>query len=69
MFATKCVMEELVTYEEITDHPDWRTTMHQKHDSIIKNHTWDSQDLLKGKMPMTNKWVFKTKLVDGTVKN
>jgi hypothetical protein len=42
MFATKCVMEESVTYEEITNHLDWRTTMHQEHDSIIKNSMWDS---------------------------
>jgi len=70
MFATKCVMEEPMTYEEITNHPDWKTTMHQEHDSIIKNHTWDSHDLLKGKMLITNKWVFKTKLVvDGTIKS
>jgi hypothetical protein len=51
------------TSEEITNYPNWRTTMHQKHDLIINNHMWDSQDLLKGKMPITNKWVFKTKLV------
>jgi hypothetical protein len=70
MFATKCVIEEPMTYEEVTNHPDWKTTMHQKHDSIIKNHMWDSRDLLKGKMPITNKWVFKTKLVvDGTIKS
>ncbi len=26
-FATKCVMEKLVTYEEVTNHLDWRTTI------------------------------------------
>jgi hypothetical protein len=41
MFATKCVMEEPVTYEKVTNHLDWKTTMHQEHDSIIKNYMWD----------------------------
>lgn len=37
--------------------------MQQKYDLIMKNQTWKLQDLLACKRKITNKWVFKTKLI------
>jgi len=35
-------------------------------ESIQKNGTWQLVDLLEGKKPITNKWIYKIKLgVDG----
>jgi len=31
--------------------------MQQEYDSIIKNDTWELQELLEGKKHITNKWV------------
>jgi hypothetical protein len=35
--------------------------MKQEYESIMKNDTWTFVNLLLGKVPITTKWVYKTK--------
>lgn len=44
-----------------------QVAMKQQYGLIIKNGTWEFKDLSLGKNIVTNKWVFKKKLVDGNI--
>ena len=39
--------------------------MQDEMDSLHENHTYELTELLKGKMALWNKWVYKLKLKDG----
>jgi len=48
------------------DAKKWEITMQEEYDSLIVNNTWSLVPLLKGKKPISCKWVFKIKHgVDG----
>ncbi len=51
-----------MTHAKITSCPLWKTTISREHDSIVNNHIWCLQDISQGKMTITNKLVFRTKV-------
>jgi len=49
------------SYEETTQHLGWKEAMKQEYESIMKNDTWTLVNLSSRKVPITMKWVYKTK--------
>jgi hypothetical protein len=37
------------TFENVSFHPNWDTTMHEEYISLMKNDTWDLVPLPKGR--------------------
>lgn len=56
-------MDDPQSFLKISIHPRWRAPMTQVYDSIIKNNTRELVNLPPRKNVLSNKWVFKTKLV------
>lgn len=57
-----------ISVEEALEREEWKNAMKDELQSIKKNHTWESCDLPKGKIPIGLKWIFKTKfLADGSI--
>jgi hypothetical protein len=55
-------------FEEAKGRPEWEKAMPVKHESLIKNQTWDLIALPSGKKPIDCKWVYKVKYkADGTL--
>jgi hypothetical protein len=59
IFMTELTFEP--TSYKATQHPRWEETMKQKYESIMKNETWTLMNLSSRKVPITMKWVYKTK--------
>lgn len=54
--------------EEAKKHPGWTRAMDEELEIIQKNKTWELVVPPPGKIPVTSKWVFRTKLrADGKV--
>lgn len=54
-----------MTYEQAISSPNvtiWKKAMKSEIDSLNLNETWELVDLPKGKKPISNKWIFKTKV-------
>jgi hypothetical protein len=69
--VTIAFLEELQTVEEALNGKDankWEIAMQEEYDSLVVNNTWSLVPLLKGRKPISCKWVFKIKHgVDGEV--
>ena len=59
---------EPTNYKEASQFDEWRATMNEEFESIIKNHTWDLVELPEGKIPIGCKWLYKPKFnADGSI--
>jgi len=57
-----CESEDPPSFEEACTNPKWRDAMYTEIKAIEKNNTWELVDLPQGIMPISVKWIFKTKL-------
>jgi hypothetical protein len=48
-------------FEEAKGRSEWEKAMAAKHESLIKNHTWDLTSLSPGKKLIPCKWMYKVK--------
>ncbi|XP_013624514.1 PREDICTED: uncharacterized mitochondrial protein AtMg00820-like [Brassica oleracea var. oleracea] len=56
------------TYEEEMKDKEWRDSVADEADAMIKNGTWYESELPKGKKAVSCKWIFTIKyLPDGTI--
>ena len=56
------------SYEEAMLHEDWKESVGDEANAMIKNDTWFESELPKGKKAVTSKWIFTIKyLPDGTI--
>ncbi|KAG7533197.1 Integrase catalytic core [Arabidopsis thaliana x Arabidopsis arenosa] len=49
------------SYEEAIQHQVWRDAIEAERQAMIINHTWDEEDLPRGRKAVTSKWVFTIK--------
>jgi hypothetical protein len=55
-------------FKEAKGRPEWEKAMEVKHESLMKNQTWDLTALPSRKKPIGCKWVYKVKYkADGTL--
>ena len=70
-FSTIDIPDEPESFEEAMRSPQreqWKHAMNKEFDSLMKNGTWEYQELPKERKTVKNKWVYKVKLVaDGSV--
>lgn len=52
---------EPMNYNEANQCNEWRSTMKEEYESIIKHEIWELVELPKGKEPIGCKWLFKPK--------
>ena len=56
------------SYKEANECSEWKTTMEQEYESIIRNKTWDMVEIPKWKQTIGCKWLYKPKInADGTI--
>ena len=56
------------SYKEANECSEWKTTMEQEYESIIRNNTWELVELPRGKQTISFKWLYKAKInADGTI--
>jgi len=56
------------SYEEAMQYEDWKESVSDEANAMIKNDTWFESELPKGKKAVTSKWIFTIKyLPDGTI--
>ena len=56
------------SYKEANECSEWKTTMEQEYESIIRNNTWELLELPRGKQTISCKWLYKSKIIaDGTI--
>lgn len=71
LIVEQAEQDEPSTYKEAIESPEsvfWIRSMNDEYNSLIKNETWVLDDLLPGKKPIRNKWVYKKKLkADGSL--
>ncbi len=59
---------EPYSYKEANESSEWKTTMKQEYDSIIRNNTWELVELPRGKQTIGCKWLYKLKInANGTI--
>ena len=59
---------ESSSYKEANECSEWKTTMEQEYDSIIKNNTWELVEIPRGKQTIGCKWLYKPGInVDRTI--
>jgi hypothetical protein len=59
---------EPMSFNEANEHQDWRETMAEEYDSIMKKKTWELTELPKDKNPIGCKWIYKPKFkADGSI--
>jgi hypothetical protein len=51
----------LQTYEEAKESEEWINAVADETGAMIRNHTWDEEDLPPGKRAVSSKWVFTIK--------
>jgi len=55
------IIEEPISFKEVSSQKDWRTAIESKVQSIFKNTIWDIIDRLDNKTLITAKWIFRAK--------
>jgi hypothetical protein len=56
------------TFAQAVDHQVWREAMVEEYDSIVRNDVWDVVSRPVGKLVVTSRWLYKTKIAaDGSV--
>jgi hypothetical protein len=59
---------EPTCYEEVAEKKEWKDSMIEKYESIIKNGFWDVVTRPKEKTMVSSKWIYKTKhLADSSI--
>lgn len=59
---------EPCSYKEASQYSEWRATMEEEYESILKNKTWDLVELPECKQPIGYKWIYKPKFKeDGSI--
>jgi hypothetical protein len=67
-YMTNLLDEEPTTFEEAVQKGQWKESMKEEHQSIIKNEVWEIVPRHKEKYVVTSKWVYKIKhAADGSV--
>eukprot|EP00253_Pinus_taeda_P032961 PITA_32961 len=57
-----------LSYKEENESSEWKTTMEQEYNSIIRNNTWELVELPRGKQVIGCKWLYKLEInADGTI--
>jgi len=54
-------VEKHLNFEKSKDHKEWINAMQEEYDSIVKNDTWELNELSENKVPIGSKWVYKSK--------
>jgi hypothetical protein len=52
---------EPVNYDQAKEHEEWRNTVNDEYDSLMKNQTWELVELPENKVPIGSKWLYKSK--------
>jgi hypothetical protein len=60
-YMTKLLDEEPTTFEEAVQKGQWKESMAEKHQSIMKNEVWKIVPRPKEKLVVTSNWVYKIK--------
>jgi hypothetical protein len=58
---TKLLDEEPTTFEEAVKREQWKESMAEEHQSIMRNEVWEIVPIPKEKSVVTSKWVYKIK--------
>jgi hypothetical protein len=59
---------EPMSFDEASEHDEWRNAMEEEYESIMKNNTWELTELSKHKKPIGCKWIYKPKFKsDGSI--
>jgi hypothetical protein len=58
---TKILEEEPTTFKEAVKKGQWKESMAEEHQSIMKNEVWEILPRPKEKSVVTSKWVYKIK--------
>ena len=59
---------EPMSFNEANEHEEWRKEMEKEYESIMKNETWELNELLKDKKPIGCKCIYKPKFKeDGSI--
>jgi hypothetical protein len=67
-YMTKLLDEEPTTFEEAAKKEQWKESMVEEHQSIMRNEVWEIVPRPKEKSVVTSKWVYKIKhAADGSV--
>jgi hypothetical protein len=65
---TSLVNTEPSTFEEAVKKKEWKETLMEEYQSIMKNDVWEIVPRPEGKLIVTSKWVYKIKhAVDGSI--
>jgi hypothetical protein len=59
----KIIDAEPSTFEEATKHQEWKDSMVEEYQSIMKNDVWEVVLRPEGKSVVTSKWIYKIKHV------
>ena len=52
---------EPLNFEQAKEHKEWRDSMSEECDAIMRIQTWELVDLLENKVPIGRKWLYKSK--------
>ena len=55
------ILDELLSYVEVSSHPGWTQPMQLEIQAIMKNQTWKLVDRPEHKVPIIAKWIYKLK--------
>ena len=59
---------EPMNFYEANEHDEWRNAMEEEYESIMKNNTWELNELPKHKNLIECKWIYKPKFKsDGSI--
>jgi hypothetical protein len=65
---TKLLDKEPTMFEEVVQKKQWKESMKEEHQSIMKNDVWEIVPRPKEKSTVTSKWVYKVKhATDGSM--
>lgn len=65
---TKLIEDEPNTFEEVSHQEEWKKTMQEEYQSIMKNGVWEIIPRPSDKLVVTSKWILKIKhAVDGSI--
>ena len=57
----KLIESEPPTFEEVVEHRQWKDSMNEEYQSIMKNGVWEIVPRPKDKFVVTSKWLYKIK--------
>lgn len=59
---------EPLNFEQAKEHKEWRDSMSEECDAIMRIQTWELVDLLENKVSIGSKWLYKFKFkADGSI--